>query len=92
MVGVEVMEEQATDVAEEDIDSTEPLGREEQKHRFVVLRAKGYSYVRIARELGVSNGTLTAWGTELEAEIAEMRAMELEALQSSSCSTRAESG
>ncbi|MDI9431694.1 MAG: helix-turn-helix domain-containing protein [Planctomycetota bacterium] len=57
------------------------LGKEEQKHRFVVMRAKGYSYARIARELGVSKGTLTAWNAEMEAEIARARAMELEALQ-----------
>jgi transposase-like protein len=57
------------------------LGKEEQKHRFVMLRAKGYSYARIARELGLSKGTLTAWNAELEAEIARARAVELEALQ-----------
>ncbi len=57
------------------------LGKEEQKHQFVTLRAKGYSYARIAKELGVSKGTLTVWNTELEAEVAELRAMELEALQ-----------
>jgi transposase-like protein len=57
------------------------LGKEEQKHRFVILRAKGYSYARIARELGVSKGTLTAWNAGLEAAIATARAMELEALQ-----------
>lgn len=56
-------------------------GKEEQKHQFVVLRAKGYSYARIARELSVSKGTLTAWNSELEMEIARTRAMELEALQ-----------
>ena len=57
------------------------LGKEEQKHRFVVMRAKGYSYARIGRELGVSKGTLTAWNAEMEAEVAKARAMELEALQ-----------
>ena len=57
------------------------LGKEEQKHRFVVMRAKGYSYARIGRELGVSKGTLTAWSAEMEAEVARTRAMELEALQ-----------
>jgi len=57
------------------------LGKEEQKHRFVVMRAKGYSYARIGRELGVSKGTLTAWNAEMEAEVARTRAMELEALQ-----------
>ncbi len=57
------------------------LGKREQKHRFVVMRAKGYSYARIARELGVSKGTLTAWNAELEAQIVSARAAELEALQ-----------
>lgn len=57
------------------------LGKGEQKHRFVVMRAKGYSYARIGRELGVSKGTLTAWNTELEEEITRVRAVELEALQ-----------
>jgi hypothetical protein len=57
------------------------LGKEEQKHRFVVMRAKGYSYARIGRELGVSKGTLTAWNAELQEEITRVRAMELEALQ-----------
>ncbi len=57
------------------------LGKEEQKHRFVVMRAKGYSYARIGRELRVSKGTLTAWNAEMEAEVASVRAMELEALQ-----------
>jgi len=57
------------------------LGKDEKKCRFVVMRAKGYSYARIARELGVSKGTLTAWNAELEREVARVRAMELEALQ-----------
>jgi len=46
-----------------------------------VLRAKGYSYARVARELRVSKGTLAAWNGELEAEIARAKAVELEALQ-----------
>jgi hypothetical protein len=69
-----------TSTDEDDIEDVEP-GKEEQKHRFVVMRAKGYSYARIGRELGVSKGTLTAWNTELEAQVAATRAMELEALQ-----------
>ncbi len=56
-------------------------GRSEQKDCFIVLRAKGYSYARIAKELRVSKGTLAAWNAELEAEIARARTMELEALQ-----------
>ena len=60
---------------------TEDLGKEEQKSRFIHLRAKGNSYTRIAKELGVSKGTLVNWNTELEAEIAQVRSIELEALQ-----------
>ncbi len=69
-----------TSTEENDIEDA-GMGKEEQKRRFVLMRAKGYSYARIARELGVSKGTLTAWNAELEAEIANLRAMELEALQ-----------
>ena len=57
------------------------LCKEEQKSRFIHLRAKGNSYTRIAKELGVSKGTLVNWNTELEAEIAQVRSIELEALQ-----------
>ncbi|MHC4912274.1 MAG: transposase [Planctomycetota bacterium] len=60
---------------------TEDLGKEEQKPRFLELRAKGYSYARIAKELRVSKGTLVNWNTALEAEIAQARSVELEALQ-----------
>lgn len=78
---IQAIEEQEIDAAEDDIGDTEPMGKEEQKHQFVLMRAKGYSYARIARELGVSKGTLTAWNTEFETEIAKLRAVELEALQ-----------
>jgi transposase-like protein len=57
------------------------LGKEEQKSRFIHLRAKGNSYTRIAKELGVSKGTLVNWSNELETEIAHIRSIELEALQ-----------
>jgi len=57
------------------------MAHEEQKTRFVELRARGHSYAAIAKELGVSKGTLTAWNTELEAEIAKAKGVELEALQ-----------
>ena len=77
-----VMEETSVVTSTEEDETDElDLGKEEQKCRFVMLRAKGYSYARIARELGVSKGTLAAWNMELEAEIARARAMELEALQ-----------
>ena len=57
------------------------LGKEEQKSRFIHLRAKGNSYTRIAEDLGVSKGTLVNWNNELETEIAHVRGIELEALQ-----------
>ena len=57
------------------------MAHEDHKTRFIELRAKGHSYTSIAKELSVSKGTLTAWNTELEAEIARARAVELEALQ-----------
>lgn len=57
------------------------LGKEEQKSKFILLRAKGNSYARIAEEIGVSKGTLVNWNAELEAEIAQARSVELEALQ-----------
>jgi transposase len=55
-------------------------GKLELKSQFVELRAKGWSYVKIARKLKVSKNTLTNWGAELEGEIASLKAMEMEAL------------
>lgn len=58
----------------------EALGKMELKHEFIELRAKGWSYSRIARRLKVSKSTLSNWRSELEADIASLRAMELDAL------------
>ena len=58
----------------------EVLGKVELKHQFIELRAKGWSYSRIARKLKVSKSTLSNWRSEMEAEIASLRAMELDAL------------
>lgn len=55
-------------------------GKAEVKSQFVELRAKGWSYVKIARRLKVSKNTLTNWGAELEGEIASLKALEMEAL------------
>ena len=55
-------------------------GKVEIKSQFIELRAKGWSYVKIARKLKVSKNTLANWGAELEGEIASLKAMELEAL------------
>ena len=57
------------------------LGKEEQKSRFIHLRAKGNSFAKIAKELKVSKSTLSNWSQELEEQIAQAKAMELEALQ-----------
>jgi transposase len=62
-------------------DYTDDLGKEEQKSRFILLRAKGLSYAKIAKELKVSTSTLTNWNQELLEEIAQAKSMELEALQ-----------
>ena len=60
---------------------TDDLGKEEQKSRFIYLRAKGLSYAKIAKELKVSTSTLTNWNQELLEEVAQAKAIELEALQ-----------
>lgn len=69
------------DVREDNIEAEnkeDSLGKEEQKAKFIHLRAKGYSFAKIAKELGVSKSTLSQ---ELEEQIAKAKAMELEALQ-----------
>lgn len=58
----------------------EEPGKLELKSQFMDLRAIGWSYVRISRKLKVSKSTLANWSTELEGEIASLKAMELEAL------------
>ena len=50
------------------------------KERFIELRAKGWSYDKIAKKLGKAKQTLIDWGKELEDEIANLKALELEAL------------
>ena len=55
----------------------EPL---ETKEKFIELRAKGWSFDKIAKELGKAKQTLIDWSKELEDEIANLKALELEAL------------
>ena len=50
------------------------------KQRFIEMRAKGYSFDRIAKELGKAKQTLIDWSKELQEEIANLKALELEAL------------
>ena len=55
-------------------------GKLEVKSQFIELRAKGWSYLKIARKLKVSKNTLASWGNELDGDIASLRAVEMEAL------------
>jgi len=50
------------------------------KQRFIELRAKGWSFDKIAKELGKAKQTLIDWSKELKDEIANLKALELEAL------------
>ena len=50
----------------------------ELKERFIELRAKGWSFDRIAKELGKAKQTLIDWSKDLQDEIANCKALELE--------------
>ena len=52
----------------------------ETKERFIELRAKGWSFDKIAKELGKAKQTLIDWSKELQDEIANRKALELETL------------
>jgi len=53
------------------------------KQKFIELRAKGWSFDKIAKELGKAKQTLIDWSKELQLEIANLKALELEALYES---------
>ncbi len=53
----------------------------ETRNRFIELRAQGWSLKRIADEIGVSKPTLIQWQRQFEREIANLKSVELEALQ-----------
>lgn len=55
----------------------------ETKRRFIELRAKGYSFEKIAKELGKAKQTLLDWSRELDQEIAQAKALELDSLYES---------
>ncbi len=50
------------------------------KERFIELRAQGWSFNRIAKELRKTKQTLINWSKELQEEIATQKALELEGL------------
>ncbi len=52
----------------------------ETKEKFIELRAKGWSFEKIAKQLGKAKQTLIDWSKELDDEIANLKALELEAL------------
>jgi len=51
------------------------------KEKFIQLRAGGLSFDKISKKLNVSKPTLIEWSKELRTEIANLKAIELEALQ-----------
>jgi transposase-like protein len=53
------------------------------KEKFIDLRAQGLSFDKIAKELQTSKQTLIDWSKELQEEIANRKALELETLYES---------
>jgi hypothetical protein len=53
----------------------------ETKDKFIELRAKGWSYHRIADHLNISSSTAHHWAADFSDEIQKLRAIELEAIQ-----------
>src|SRR6478736_8608039 len=54
---------------------------QETVEKFIELRAQGWSFVRIAAELGVAKSTLTEWSRKFRFEIHNRRALVLDDLQ-----------
>ena len=53
----------------------------EIRQKFVERRAQGWSFVRIASELGVAKSTLVEWSRQLRFEIQNQTAIELDDLK-----------
>jgi len=62
-------------------DEESEMKSQRTKNEFVELRAQGLSYNQIAKRLHVSKQTLINWGKQLNQEIEELRALELEVLR-----------
>lgn len=53
----------------------------DQQQRFIELRAKNHSFDAIAQDIGVSKPTLIKWSRELEVELINQKALELDAIK-----------
>jgi intein-encoded DNA endonuclease-like protein len=56
------------------------MENQKTKEQFIQLRAQGVSYSNISKEIGKSKQTLIDWGKELEEQIRNLKAIELEAI------------
>jgi len=56
------------------------MEKQKTKEQFIELRAQGLSYANISKKIGKSKQTLIDWGKELEEEIKNLKAVELEAI------------
>lgn len=63
---------------------------EELQQRFIILRAGGKSFARIAEELNVSKPTLIDWSRKFQFEINNLKAVEAEALRERHLASREE--
>lgn len=54
--------------------------KNDKKDKFIELRARGNSYDKISKSLGVSKGTLILWSRELKVEMVNYRNLEADAL------------
>lgn len=53
----------------------------EKRKRFVELRSKGMSYIKISKEIGVCKNTLMGWSLDYINDIKTAKTLELEAIR-----------
>lgn len=51
-----------------------------EKQKFIELRARGFSFDKLSKELGISKPTLLKWSQEYSKEIANLTYFQLEAI------------
>lgn len=61
-------------------DEPEERSKIELQGEIIILRARGYPYLKIAKKLNMAKNTVMKYASELEEEIAAARALELELL------------